>query len=90
LKQIERGTNMLLPAIGSEAVAKFPGSEAVVIEVLNAISANANTVRYLIFEGCYVYSADGTKTWVKPCPSHIIGSILKKADGQPFCPPEPL
>lgn len=30
------------------------------------------------------------KSWVKPCPSHVICSELKNADGSTFCKQLPL
>jgi hypothetical protein len=46
--------------------------------------------RYWLFEGCYKYEIYNAKEWVKPCPSHVMCTVLKKLDNQPFCKPLPM
>ena len=90
LERIKKGTNMLLPAICSEIYTQFPSAYGMCHEVLNALSLNGNNVRYWLFDGCYKYEMYNSKEWVKPCPSHVMCSVLKKLDNTPFCPPLPM
>lgn len=90
LERIKKGTNMLLPAICSEIYIKFPDAYAVCHQVLNSLSLNGNNVRYWLFEGCYKYEIYQAKEWVKPCPSHVMCTVLKTLDNTPFCKPLPM
>jgi len=58
--------------------------------VLNALSLNGNNVRYWLFEGCYKYEIYQSKEWIKPCPSHVMCSVLKNLSNKPFCEPLPM
>jgi hypothetical protein len=90
LERIKKGTNMLLPAICSELYLKYPDSYAFCHQVLNALSLNGNNVRYWLFEGCYKYEIYQAKEWIKPCPSHVMCSVLKNLSNKPFCTPMPM
>jgi len=90
LERIKKGTNMLLPAICSELYHKFPDAYALCHQVLNALSINGNNVRYWLFEGCFKYEIYQSKEWIKPCPSHVMCSVLKDLASQPFCPALPM
>lgn len=90
LERIKKGTNVLLPAICSELYLTYPDSYAACHQVLNALSINGNNVRYWLFEGCYKYEIYSAKEWVKPCPSHVMCSVLKDLKQQPFCVPMPM
>jgi len=90
LERIKKGTNMLLPAICSEIYLRYPDAYAHCHQVLNSLSLNGNSVRYWLFEGCYKYEVYGAKEWVKPCPSHVMCSVLKDLSDQPFCAPMPM
>jgi len=90
LERIKKGTNMLLPAICSELYLKYPDSYAYCHQVLNALSLNGNNVRYWLFEGCYKYEIYQAKEWIKPCPSHVMCSVLKNLSNKPFCTPMPM
>jgi len=90
LERIKKGTNMLLPAICSELYLKYPDSYAFCHQVLNALSLNGNNVRYWLFEGCYKYEIYQAKEWNKPCPSHVMCSVLKNLSNAPFCTPMPM
>jgi len=90
LERIKKGTNMLLPAICSELYLKYPDSYAFCHQVLNALSLNGNNVRYWLFEGCYKYEIYQAKEWIKPCPSHVMCSVLKNLSNAPFCTPMPM
>lgn len=78
------GTNTLLPAICAERYARGSDDFAECHEVLSALASNGNDVRYWLFEGCYVWEADA-REWVQPCPTSVICSVLRQANGQPFC-----
>jgi len=90
LERIKRGTNVLLPSICSELFTNFPASYSNCHQVLNAISLNGNNVRYWLFEGCYKYEIYNAKEWVKPCPSHVMCSVLRDLKDSPFCAPLPM
>jgi len=90
LERIKKGTNMLLPAICSELYLKYPDAYAFCHQVLNALSLNGNNVRYWLFEGCYKYEIYQAKEWIKPCPSHVMCSVLKNLSNKPFCTPMPM
>ena len=90
LERIKKGTNMLLPAICSELYLKYPDAYAYCHQVLNALSLNGNNVRYWLFEGCYKYEIYQAKEWIKPCPSHVMCSVLKNLSNKPFCTPMPM
>jgi len=90
LERIKKGTNMLLPAICSEIYISFPQAYAVCHQVLNALSLNGNNVRYWLFEGCYKYEIYQSKEWVKPCPSHVMCTVLKTLQNKSFCKPLPM
>jgi len=90
LERIKKGTNMLLPAICSEIYISFPGAYAICHQVLNALSLNGNNVRYWLFEGCYKYEIYQAKEWVKPCPSHVMCTVLKTLQNKSFCKPLPM
>jgi len=90
LERIKKGTNMLLPAICSELYHKFPDAYALCHQVLNALSINGNNVRYWLFEGCFKYEIYQSKEWIKPCPSHVMCSVLKDLASNPFCPALPM
>lgn len=90
LERIKKGTNMLLPAICSELYHKYPDAYALCHQVLNALSINGNNVRYWLFEGCYKYEIYQSKEWIKPCPSHVMCSVLKDLSSKPFCPALPM
>eukprot|EP00310_Coccolithus_braarudii_P019705 CAMPEP_0183332684 /NCGR_PEP_ID=MMETSP0164_2-20130417/1786_1 /TAXON_ID=221442 /ORGANISM="Coccolithus pelagicus ssp braarudi, Strain PLY182g" /LENGTH=196 /DNA_ID=CAMNT_0025501453 /DNA_START=21 /DNA_END=611 /DNA_ORIENTATION=- len=93
IERIKKGTNMLLPSICAELYEKFPkgGAYASCHETLNALQTNGNNVRYWLFEGCYKYEIYQAKEWVKPCPSHVMCSVLKDLSGtKPFCEPLPM
>jgi len=90
LERIKKGTNMLLPAICSELYHKYPDAYALCHQVLNALSINGNNVRYWLFEGCYKYEIYQSKEWIKPCPSHVMCSVLKDLASKPFCPALPM
>jgi len=90
LERIKKGSNMLLPAICSELYHKYPDAYALCHQVLNALSINGNNVRYWLFEGCFKYEIYQSKEWIKPCPSHVMCSVLKDLSGEPFCPALPM
>jgi len=90
VERIKKGTNLLLPAICSEIYLKFPNAYSICHEVLNALSLNGNNVRYWLFEGCYKYEIYNAKEWVKPCPSHVMCTVLKQLNNEPFCKPLPM
>jgi len=90
LERIKKGTNMLLPAICSELYHKYPDAYALCHQVLNALSINGNNVRYWLFEGCFKYEIYQSKEWIKPCPSHVMCSVLKDLAAAPFCPALPM
>jgi len=90
LERIKKGSNMLLPAICSELYHKYPDAYALCHQVLNALSINGNNVRYWLFEGCFKYEIYQSKEWIKPCPSHVMCSVLKDLSAQPFCPALPM
>jgi len=90
LERIKKGTNMLLPAICSEIYMKYPDAYSSCHQVLNALSLNGNNVRYWLFEGCYKYEIYQAKEWVKPCPSHVMCSVLQDLSGNPFCTAMPM
>jgi len=90
VERIKKGTNLLLPAICSEIYLKFPEAYPICHQVLNALSLNGNNVRYWLFEGCYKYEIYNAKEWVKPCPSHVMCTVLKQLDNAPFCKPLPM
>jgi len=90
LERIKKGTNMLLPAICSEIYISFPNAYALCHQVLNALSLNGNNVRYWLFEGCYKYEIYQAKEWVKPCPSHVMCTVLKNLQNKSFCKPLPM
>jgi len=90
LERIKKGTKMLLPAICSELYHKYPDAYALCHQVLNALSINGNNVRYWLFEGCYKYEIYQSKEWIKPCPSHVMCSVLKDLSAKPFCPALPM
>jgi len=90
LERIKKGTNMLLPAICSELYHKYPDAYALCHQVLNALSINGNNVRYWLFEGCFKYEIYQSKEWIKPCPSHVMCSVLKDLAAKPFCPALPM
>jgi hypothetical protein len=83
LERIKKGSNMLLPAICSELYHKYPDAYALCHQVLNALSINGNNVRYWLFEGCFKYEIYQSKEWIKPCPSHVMCSVLKDLSGEP-------
>lgn len=90
LERIKKGSNMLLPAICSELYHKYPDAYALCHQVLNALSINGNNVRYWLFEGCFKYEIYQSKEWIKPCPSHVMCSVLKDLSAAPFCPALPM
>jgi len=90
LERIKKGSNMLLPAICSELYHKYPDAYALCHQVLNALSINGNNVRYWLFEGCFKYEIYQSKEWIKPCPSHVMCSVLKDLSAEPFCPALPM
>jgi hypothetical protein len=90
LERIKKGSNMLLPAICSELYHKYPDAYALCHQVLNALSINGNNVRYWLFEGCFKYEIYQSKEWIKPCPSHVMCSVLKDLSASPFCPALPM
>lgn len=90
LERIKKGSNMLLPAICSELYHKYSGAYALCHQVLNALSINGNNVRYWLFEGCFKYEIYQSKEWIKPCPSHVMCSVLKDLSAAPFCPALPM
>jgi hypothetical protein len=90
LERIKKGSNMLLPAICSELYHKYPDAYALCHQVLNALSINGNNVRYWLFEGCFKYEIYQSKEWIKPCPSHVMCSVLKDLSAKPFCPALPM
>jgi len=90
LERIKKGSNMLLPAICSELYHKYPDAYALCHQVLNALSINGNNVRYWLFEGCFKYEIYQSKEWIKPCPSHVMCSVLKDLAAAPFCPALPM
>jgi len=90
LERIKKGSNMLLPAICSELYHKYPDAYALCHQVLNALSINGNNVRYWLFEGCFKYEIYQSKEWIKPCPSHVMCSVLKDLSANPFCPALPM
>jgi len=90
LERIKRGTEVLLPSVCSELFTNFPASYSDCHQVLNAISLNGNNVRYWLFEGCYKYEIYNSKEWVKPCPSHVMCSVLEDLQKNPFCSPLPM
>lgn len=57
---------------------------------MNALSLNGNNVRYWLFEGCFKYEIYRAKEWIKPCPSHVMCSVLKDLNGKSFCDPLPM
>jgi len=87
LERIKKGTNMLLPAICSDIYTKFPDAYSYCHQTLNALALNGNNVRYWLFEGCYKFEVYNSKEWIKPCPSHVMCSVLKDLRDQPFCTP---
>jgi len=90
LERIKKGTNMLLPAICSDIYTKFPDAYSYCHQVLNSLALNGNNVRYWLFEGCYKFEVYNSKEWIKPCPSHVMCSILKDLRDVPFCPAMPM
>lgn len=90
VERIKKGTNMLLPSICDELYQKYPDSYSFCHQTLNALQNNGNNVRYWLFEGCYKYEIYQAKEWVKPCPSHVICSVLKNLKSEPFCEPLPM
>jgi len=90
LERIKKGTNMLLPSICSEIYQKYPTAYGFCHQVLNSLSLNGNNVRYWLFEGCYKYEIYQAKEWIKPCPSHVMCSVLKNLKSAPFCKPMPM
>jgi len=90
VERIKKGTNMLLPAICSEIYISYPDAYAMCHQVLNSLSLNGNNVRYWLFEGCYKYEIYQAKEWVKPCPTHVMCTVLKSLDNNPFCKPLPM
>lgn len=90
LERIKKGSNMLLPAICSELYHKYPDAYALCHQVLNALSINGNNVRYWLFEGCFKYEIYQSKEWIKPCPSHVMCSVLKDLSAAPFCAALPM
>jgi len=90
LERIKKGSNMLLPAICSELYHKYPDAYALCHQVLNALSINGNNVRYWLFEGFFKYEIYQSKEWIKPCPSHVMCSVLKDLSAEPFCPALPM
>lgn len=90
LERIKKGNNMLLPAICSEVYKEWPESYSDCHQVLNALTYNGNNVRYWLFEGCFKYEVYRAKEWIKPCPSHVMCSVLKNLDGEPFCQALPM
>jgi len=54
------------------------------------LKLNEKDVRHWLFEGCYKYEKYKAKEWVKPCPSHVICSVLKNLENEPFCQPLPM
>jgi hypothetical protein len=87
IERMKKGTNMLLPSICTELFGK-EGDKAYADchQVLNALEENGNNVRYWLFEGCYKYEEYQAKEWIKPCPSHVICSVLKSLAVKEFCP----
>ena len=51
------------------------------------MSLNGNNIRYWLFEGCYKYEIYQAKEWVRPCPSHVVCTVLKDLTNNPFCKP---
>lgn len=40
--------------------------------------------------GCFKYEIYQSKEWIKPCPSHVMCSVLKDLSAAPFCPALPM
>jgi len=40
--------------------------------------------------GCFKYEIYQSKEWIKPCPSHVMCSVLKDLSAEPFCPALPM
>lgn len=89
IERIKKGANMLLPSICTDLVGpapdklKNPVAQACggVVEAIKEQYGKGNN----LFEGCYKYEAYQSKEWVKPCPSHVMCSVLKDFDGSAFC-----
>lgn len=86
LERIKKGTNMLLPSICSELFAKsYKESYSMCHQVLNSLQNNGNNVRFWLFTGCNKYESYEAKEWVKPCPSHVMCSVMKSLEEKKFC-----
>lgn len=88
IEKIKQGTNTLLPSICTGMYEK--NGEAAYSkchETLSALEQNGNNFRFWLFEGCYKYEVYQSKEWIKPCPTHVICSVIKGLSQEPFCPP---
>ncbi len=90
MERIKKGTNMLLPSICAEIYATDSkldtGAQKDCGAVIDAVATQYGKGGWL-FEGCYKYEAYQAKGWVKPCPSHVMCSVLKNQNNEPFCKP---
>lgn len=90
LQRIKKGTNMLLPSICAvEGKSKSKKKYAACAATFKALQGQIATDKHgnALFEGCYKYEEYAAKEWVKPCPTHVMCSVLKNLDNQPFCQP---
>lgn len=87
LERIKKGTNPLLGQVCHDLYPKYEKDYGLCHQTLEALSENGNNVRYWLFEGCYKYEVYQAKEWVKPCPSHVMCSVLQDLEGKAFCKP---
>lgn len=85
LERIKKGTNPLLSQVCHDLYPDYKDDYGICHQVLESLSENGNNVRYWLFEGCYKYEIYQAKEWVKPCPSHVMCSVLMGLDEKVFC-----
>lgn len=91
VEKIKKGVIPLLPSICTAMFKEF-GQEAYASchETLNGLEMNGNSVKFWLFEGCYKYEVYQSKEWIKPCPTHVICSVIQDLQGKPFCKALPM
>eukprot|EP01006_Ploeotia_vitrea_P010783 TRINITY_DN28156_c0_g1_i1.p1 TRINITY_DN28156_c0_g1~~TRINITY_DN28156_c0_g1_i1.p1 ORF type:complete len:189 (+),score=70.57 TRINITY_DN28156_c0_g1_i1:72-569(+) len=90
LERIKKGDDLTLPQICNDLWQAYPKSFDPCHQVLNALRLNGPNARYWLLEGCYKYEIYNAKSWVRPCPSHVMCSALLDLNKEPFCKPMPM
>ncbi len=54
------------------------------------VKAAVNDLREWAYQGCWKYTIYKSRSWINPCPAHVLCSQLKDSGDEPFCTEPPM